>query len=63
MQHDVWIPALHRDLTDGVESVSLPGSTVGDLVEQLDEMYPGDRRPLCEDGRIRPYISVAVNGD
>ncbi len=62
MQHDVWIPALHRDLSSGVEVVSLEGDTVGALIDVLDAIYPGLRDRLCEEEKIRPYIAVAVNG-
>lgn len=63
MEHDVWIPALHRDLTNGVETVKLEGDTVGALVTKLDERFPGIEARLCEDGKIRPYIAVSVNGE
>lgn len=62
MEHDVWIPAVHRDLTDGVERVQLAGATVGALVEELDRRYPGIGARLCEDGQIRPHIAIAVDG-
>ncbi|MEZ4614348.1 MAG: MoaD/ThiS family protein [Caldilineaceae bacterium] len=63
MQHDVWIPSLHRDLTDGVETVTITGDTVGEVVTALDARYPGIADRLCEDGRLRPYIAVSVNGE
>ncbi len=54
MQHVVWIPSLHRDLTAGAETVSVPGETVGDV---------GFDARLCEEGKLRPNIAVAVNGE
>ena len=62
MEHDVWIPSLHRDLSDGAERVALEGETVGDVVAALEARFPGMQERLCEDGRIRPHIAVAVNG-
>lgn len=62
MEHVIWIPPLHRDLTDGVQVITLSGSTVGELIDQLDRRYPGLRDRLCVDGQIRPGISVVVNG-
>lgn len=61
MEHDVWIPALHRDLTHGVEVVKISATTVGELIAQLDAAYPGMAARLTDGGRIRPYISVAIN--
>lgn len=63
LEHDVWIPALHRDLTGGVETVRVAGDTVGEVIARLDSLYPGIQARLCEEDRIRPYISVAVNGE
>lgn len=61
--HQVWIPALHRDLTDGVEVVELSGNSVAEVVGGLDDRFPGMEARLCDGDRIRPYISVAVNGE
>jgi molybdopterin synthase sulfur carrier subunit len=63
MQHQVWIPSLHRDLTDGAEIVTVDGETVGDVVAQLDARFPGMAARLCQDGRIRPYIAVSVDNE
>jgi molybdopterin converting factor small subunit len=62
MEHEVWIPALHRDLTQGAEIVKIGGETVGELIANLDAQYPGLAARLIDNGRIRPYISVAING-
>lgn len=62
MEHDVWIPPLHRDLTQGVEVVKISGETVGELIANLDAKFPGMAARLLDNGRIRPYISVAING-
>jgi len=62
MEHEVWIPALHRDLTNGAEIVKISGETVGELIANLDAQFPGMAARLLDNGRIRPYISVAING-
>ena len=63
MQHQVWIPSLHRDLTDGAEIVAIDGETVGEVVAQLEARVPGMEARLCQDGRIRPYIAVSVDNE
>ena len=63
MEHEVWIPALHRDLTGGVETVTISGDTLQELVDNLDAEYPGIKDRLCDEDRIRPHISVAINGE
>ena len=62
LQHEIWIPSLHRDLTGGVEKVMLAGDSISELVDRLDERYPGFKARLCDGDRLRPQISVAVNG-
>lgn len=62
MQHEVWIPPLHRDLSQGAERLTLTGETVGDLIDELEQRFPGMKDRLCDEGRIRPHIAVAVNG-
>ena len=59
---EVWIPALLRDLTGGQERVSAAGETVREVIDDLEERYPGMRERLCEDGRLRPNIALVVDG-
>jgi molybdopterin synthase sulfur carrier subunit len=59
---EVWIPSLWRDLTGGKAHVSVPGETVRQVVENLEARYPGIEARLCEQGRLRPNISVVVDG-
>ncbi len=59
----VWIPALLRDLTDGQEKVTVPGETVRQALEHLNALYPGIKERLCEEDRLRPGITVVVDGE
>lgn len=63
LEHDVWIPALLRELTGGAETVRVPGETVGEVVAHLDTLYPGIQARLCQEEALRSYISLAVNGE
>ncbi len=58
----VFIPSLLRSLTGGLAQVELPAGSVRELVEVLDVSFPGLKDRLCEDGRLRPTFSVAVDG-
>lgn len=58
----VWIPPLIRPLTDGKSQVEVAGETVRAVVEALETRYPGVAARLVEDDRIRPGLSVAVDG-
>ncbi len=58
----LFIPAPIRDLTQGKASVVVSGSTVREAIENLDAQFPGIKDRLCENEKIRPNISVMVNG-
>ena len=58
----VWIPSLMRSLTGGVEQVQVEGGTLREVVENLEAIHPGIKDRVCEEGRIRPGLAVAVDG-
>jgi molybdopterin converting factor small subunit len=58
----IWIPAPLRDLTQGKQSVTVIGSTVREAIENLESQFPGIKERLCEGDKIRPNISVLVDG-
>ena len=59
----VYIPSLMRNLTGGQDKVEVPGSTVRQIIDNLDSKCPGIRDRLVENNRIRPNISAAVDGE
>ena len=59
----VYIPSLMQSLTGGKQTVQVEGSTVRQVVEALEQSYPGMRARLVESGRIKPNISVAIDGE
>lgn len=59
----VFIPSLMRDLTNGQDRVVVSGSTVRQVIESLEESYPGLKDRLVEKNKIRGNISVAVDGE
>jgi len=58
----LFIPSPIRNLTQGKASVVVSASSVREAIESLEAQYPGVKDRLCEDGKIRPYISVMVDG-
>ena len=59
----VWIPSQLQPFTDGKETVSVNGSTLREIIDSLEGKYPGLEARLCEDGRIRPTLAAAVDGE
>lgn len=58
----VAIPALMRNLTDGEDSVTIPGATIREVINNLETRYPGTKAKLCDGDRIHPSIGVYING-
>jgi sulfur-carrier protein len=63
LRHRLWVPAVHRDLTGGSEIVEVLGTDVGSALDAADALYPGLQARLVEDGRLRPGVVVAVDGE
>ena len=59
----VFIPSLMQKLTGGQRQVEVQGSTVRQIIENLEKVYPGIKDRLVADSRIKPNISVAVDGE
>jgi molybdopterin synthase sulfur carrier subunit len=59
----VYIPSLLQNLTGGKSQVDVRGSTVREVIQNLEEKYPGIQTRLVEDGKLRANISVAVDGE
>ena len=58
----VFIPSLMRELTDDRDRVEVPGKTLRDVVNNLDEAYPGIKDLIVENGCVRPGLQLAVDG-
>lgn len=52
---NVAIPAPLRQLTGGATSVTVPGETLGEVVERLDALHPGIAARLVQNGKIRGF--------
>ena len=59
----VFIPSLMQNIVDGKDRLSVDGSNVRQLIENIDGTYPGFKNRLVENGRIRPNIAVAIDGE
>lgn len=58
----VNLPTPLVEYTNGLRDVEASGSTLGDLLRDLDRQYPGIRfRMIDEQDRIRAHIKLFVN--
>jgi len=58
----VSVPLLFHDLTGGNRHVEVPGSTVAEVIAELDKVYPGLQDRLRNGDRIAPIVAVTVDG-
>ena len=59
----MYIPSLMQKLTDGKAKVEISGSTVRQIVENLEADFPGMKERLVQDNRIKGNVSVAIDGE
>ncbi len=60
----VLVPTPLRRLTGGQRKVSVEASTINEVIQQLEERYPGVKtRLLGKEGQIKRFINVFVDGD
>jgi molybdopterin synthase sulfur carrier subunit len=63
MSVTVRVPSALRKLTNGQAELTAEGSTVRELLDDLGTEYPGLLgRITDEDGEIRQFLNVFVNG-
>ena len=57
----VWIPSLLQDLTGHQQTVTVAGSTIGQIIDDLELKYPGIKGRLCDGQGLRRGIAVAID--
>ena len=59
----VFVPTMLLPVTGGVKRVELEASNVRQVVDGLEEQFPGIKERLLEGNQIRPNLSVAIDGE
>lgn len=64
MSLKLTIPTPLRRHVENNDSVEVEAGTVEEVIDRLDARYPGVRARLCEeDGRLRRFINIYVDGE
>ena len=64
MAVEVRIPTVFRKFTDGRSSAEVEAGTVGQVIEELGNLYPGFREQLLtESGDLHRFVNVYVNDE
>lgn len=60
----VRIPTPLQKFTQNQSEVEVEGGTVGEVIQRLDDSFPGVAERLCDnEGGIRKFINVYVNDE
>lgn len=58
----VRIPTPLQKLTNNLAEVPAEGTTLKELIENLEKSYPGFRERICdESGKVRRFVNIYVN--
>jgi len=64
IQVPVRIPTPLRKLTQNQEIVRIEGATIKDVINNLEQSYPGLKERICdEQNNIRRFVNVFVNDE
>lgn len=63
MTVSVSVPTILRPITKGEKSVTAEGSTVGEVITDLDSRYSGLGDRLVKDGTLHRFVNVYVNDE
>ncbi|WP_288392429.1 MoaD/ThiS family protein [uncultured Herbaspirillum sp.] len=63
MQIVVTIPTILRPLTGNQKLVTASGRTLAELIDNLDQHYPGIKKRLVAEGQAHSFVNIYVNDD
>ncbi len=64
MSATVRIPTPLRKVTNGEDMASVEGNTMSEVVEALENQFPGLKDRICEPtGELRSFVNVYINGE
>ena len=59
----VFIPTMLQKMSGGVKQVDFEAKNVRQVIDGLDQLYPGMKDSLMEEGKIKPSLAVAIDGE
>jgi molybdopterin synthase sulfur carrier subunit len=60
---EVTIPTILRSFTGGERTVTASGSTIAEVISDLDSKYSGIKERVTTDGGLHRFVNVYVNDD
>lgn len=60
----VRIPTPLRKITGGKDEVSAEGTTVAEVIDDLEKNYPGLKERICDEGgSLRRFVNMYLNDE
>ena len=59
----VYIPTMLLPVTGGVKQTQVEARSVRQVINALEEQFPGIRERLMEDNQVRPNLAVSIDGE
>ncbi|MDN5893352.1 MAG: MoaD/ThiS family protein [Nocardioides sp.] len=63
MAIEVRIPTILRTYTDGEKAVRVEGSTLAQVIDNLDTNHPGIGERLMDGDELRRFVNVYINDE
>lgn len=63
MSVKVRIPSQLRQVTGGEGMLEMDAGTIGGIIMELENRHPGIAERLMENGEVRRFINIYVDGD
>ena len=64
MPVNVRIPTPLRKLTKDKDTVQTTGATIQEIIDSLEQQYPGLKERLCDErGELRRFVNVYLNDE
>jgi len=63
MAVEVRLTANLQRLAGGRRSVQVEAGTVGELLDRLDEMFPGFKASVLDNGRLHRFVNIYLNDE
>jgi molybdopterin synthase sulfur carrier subunit len=59
----VYIPPPLQSLSGGTTQLIIEATSVRQIIDRLETLYPGMKAALVDDDDLHPHIAVAVDGE
>lgn len=59
----VFVPTMLLSMTGGIKQMEVEASNIRQVIDRLEEAFPGMKERLLDQGQIRSNLAVAIDGE